>query len=113
MADRSRTTTRNRPARRRRRWAARLRTALAVLAILVVAVYLLGESYKKKDFMPYFHERKSDLLTVDERIVEQTPEYVLSELSLADVGGIELVAYLKVPSEGGLSLVIFFVGNCI
>jgi dienelactone hydrolase len=101
MADRFRTTTRNRPARRRRRWATRLRTALAVPAILIVAVYLLGESYKKKDFMPHFHERKSELVTVDERIVERTPEFVMSELSLADAGGIELGAYLKVPSEGG------------
>ena len=100
MADRSRSTTARTPPRRRTRWAKRLLTVFVVLTITVVAVYLLGESYKKRDFMPYFQERKSELVTVNERVIEENPASVVSELAFADAGGIVVEAHLKVPFEG-------------
>jgi len=51
--------------------------------------------------MLYFLERKSELVTVHERIIEENSEFVVSELAFADAGGIEVEAYLKVPFEGG------------
>lgn len=100
MADHPRPMTALKPTWTKTRWAKRLLTVFVVLTITVVAVYLLGESYKKRDFMLYFEERKSELVTVNERVIEENSEFVVSELALEDAGGIEVEAHLKVPSEG-------------
>jgi hypothetical protein len=84
-----------------RRFVRRLLKTVAVLAVIGGGGYLLGERYKQRDYLPDFLERKSELVSVDEKVIETTRRFAISELLFKDAGGIEVEAHFKVPTRGG------------
>lgn len=83
---------------RRRR---RLAVITAGLAVATAGLYVFGERYKKRDFLPWFLERKSDLVEVSEHVLEEHPDHTMMYLALRDERGIEVEAHFKVPVAGG------------
>ena len=75
----------------------RLGRAVAGLGLTVFLLYITGEAYSKKDFLPYFLDRKSDLASVVETVLETGPDWDVVHLLLADEKGIEVEAHLRVP----------------
>lgn len=89
--------------RRRRvlRWLRRAGVAVAVLAALGGLVYLAGERYKKRDYLPYFIERTSPLAKVTETVVDEHQDHRVLRLKLVNERGTWVEAHLKVPAVGG------------
>jgi dienelactone hydrolase len=84
--------------------AAKIVAAAIIPPLLAVAVFLVwGESYRKRDFRSEFLERKGELVSVDETVIEEGTGHTLYQLRLADDGGIETLGYFRVPSGGEAS----------
>lgn len=101
MGQPGRTTTATRPGSSLRRVAGRLFQTLVVLAIVSAAVYALGEWYKTRDYLPHFLERKTDLVTAEERLIVDDPEFRIYDITFEGANGLSVIAHLKVPAEGG------------
>ena len=76
------------------RWLAK---AIASLILLVIVVLVAGKVYSRKDYLPYFLERKSELVEATETVLEAGPEWDVVHLLLADERGVEVEAHLRVP----------------
>jgi len=85
----------------RGQWLRRLARVILGLAILWAAALVAGEIYKVKDFLPDFLERKSDLVSVTERVLEAQPDFDVVHVVLEDEHGIEIEGHLRVPADGG------------
>lgn len=70
---------------------------MAVLAVIAAGAYATGEAYKRRDFMPYFLERRSALVSVTERVIQELPGATVVHVVLTGGQGIEVDAHLKVP----------------
>ncbi len=90
-----------RPTLKRRGWPRRLAVALALVGAMSIIVYLLGEAYKTRDYLDYFLQRKSELVTVTERVVREQEDSTLLLVAFEDERSIQVEGYLKVPHRGG------------
>jgi pimeloyl-ACP methyl ester carboxylesterase len=86
---------------RRARWLRRLGFAAAGLGVACLVIYVAGERYKKRDFLPYFIERTSPLAEVEETVIEEHPDHRVVRLKLENERGIWVEAHLKIPNVGG------------
>jgi cephalosporin-C deacetylase-like acetyl esterase len=79
-----------------------LRTGVvaAFLGILVLAFFWAGEAYQERDYLPYFLERKGQLISAIETPLDPQPDGELSDLKLVDDRGLEVGAVLKLPRHG-------------
>jgi pimeloyl-ACP methyl ester carboxylesterase len=86
---------------RRVRWLRRIGILAASLTGLCLLVYIAGERYKQRDFLPDFAARTSPLAEVTETLVEEHDEHRILRLKLVNERGIWVEAHLKIPAVGG------------
>ena len=83
------------------RTASRLFKTLLVLALCVGALYGLATWYQQRDYLPYFHERKAQLIRADKSLVTDNQEFQVYDIRFEDANGVQVMAHLKVPATGG------------
>jgi dienelactone hydrolase len=85
---------------KRARWLRRLAATLGVVAAVITVVWLLGEAFKTRDYVPYFKQRSSALVSVSETVLDETPAFSVVHVVLRSELGIEVEGHLRVPTEG-------------
>jgi dienelactone hydrolase len=80
---------------RREKWKRRSLLAAAWLALLLV-LYESIESYRARDYLAEFHERKGRLAAVDES-VEIRDDHILKSLTLHSDNGLSVRAFVRIP----------------
>lgn len=84
-------------------WRPSPRSIGCILAIPVVAgaiLYAGGELYEGRDYLMWFRDRKSALVSVSESALRTDAERSLLRLALTDANGLEVEGYLRVPNTG-------------
>lgn len=79
----------------------RLVVVSAGVAAVLLAVYGLGEAYKRRDFQPRFRQMKSPLMRVEESVLERRADSTVFAVALEDERGVMVEAHLKVAAAGG------------
>lgn len=79
----------------------RLGQVVAATTLLAAALFVAGEVYSRRDFLPYFMERGGDLAQVTETVLERSTRWDVVHLLLADERGIEVEAHMRVPGHSG------------
>jgi len=85
----------------RKSWRRRLAIAVGGLVCVGVVLFIVGEGYKRRDFLPYFLETKSELVRVTEEVLEEGPDATVMYIALEDEGSIMVEGHLKIPVAGG------------
>jgi len=83
-----------------------------LLVAVIMGVYLAGEIYQRKDYLPYFLEQKGALVSVQETPIEDRPGSITYHLELQNDRGLVLEAHLRIPgsTNGKLPVVIILGG---
>jgi dienelactone hydrolase len=70
---------------------------LGMPAVVVAVLWLLGEAFKTRDYLPYFLGRSSALTSVTETALEEAETHSVVHVALRSEAGIEVETHLKVP----------------
>lgn len=81
--------------------ARRVAAGLASLALAGAGIWVLGELYRGRDYLPRFRQRKAELARVSESVLESRPEHEVVGVVLTDARGLEVEGNLRVPKSGG------------
>jgi dienelactone hydrolase len=82
---------------KRRKWTRRLAVSLAVIAVLIIAVYVGVARYRARDYLSHFRERKGHLVSVAESPPEPHGSGVIHRVTLQSDKGLKVDAVLKIP----------------
>lgn len=75
--------------------------AAAAAAGVAAILFFWGERYADRDFLPWFQDRKAELASVSETVLESTPSGTVLQVRLTDDRGLEIEGHLRVPPGGG------------
>ena len=76
------------------RWA---RVVAGVLIALGLILFVWGEVLKRRDYLPYFQSRKSELQAASEILLEQKDTTAIYRLELRSADGLVVDGHLQVP----------------
>jgi len=80
----------------------RLAKAIVALAALCAVVVVVGESYKNRDYVPYFLEHKGHLATATESKLEPDTAFDVVHIELEDTNGLQIEGHLRIPHQSAL-----------
>ena len=78
----------------------RIAKGIAAFGLLAMVLYIAGEVYSRRDYLPHFHKRKGELVSARETVLEPGPSWDVVHVVLRDNRGIEVEAHLRVPHSG-------------
>jgi dienelactone hydrolase len=71
---------------------------LAVFGVLGVALYVVGEWYRDRDYIGRFLRHKAELASVSETVLESTSDHSVVHVLLTDARGLEVEGHLRLPA---------------
>ena len=73
--------------------------ALIVLSLFSIGIYVTSEIYRRLDFQSDFVNRKGQLISTEEKIMEKHADYSVFEIRLDNEIGIRVRGLIRVPSS--------------